>query len=99
MSYQIFYLTSRLKNDTINKSYRFVMEEKRENTMISYNKLWHMILDKKWKKTELCDRAGISSSTLAKLGKNEIVSIEVLERICDVLNCDIGDIMSFREGE
>lgn len=64
--------------------------------MISYNKLWHLMLDKNMKKTELCDKAGISSSTLAKLGKNEVVSIEVLERICDVLNCDIGDVMSFR---
>lgn len=66
--------------------------------MISYNKLWHLLLDKQWKKTELCEKAGISSSTLAKLGKNEIVSIEVLQRICDELNCDIGDVMSFREG-
>lgn len=67
--------------------------------MISYNKLWHLMLDKKLKKTELCETAGISSSTLAKLGKNEIVSLEVLERICDALNCDIGDVMSFKEGE
>lgn len=67
--------------------------------MISYNKLWHLMLDKKLKKTELCETAGISSSTLAKLGKNEIVSLEVLERICNALNCDIGDVMSFKEGE
>ena len=67
--------------------------------MISYNKLWHLLLDKELKKTHLCEIAGISSSTLAKLGKNEIVSIDVLERICDSLGCDIGDIMSFREGD
>ena len=66
--------------------------------MISYNKLWHQIIDKKFqKKTDLCAKSGISSSTLAKLSKNESVSIDVLERICDALNCDIGDIMSFRE--
>lgn len=58
-----------------------------------------MILDKNMKKTDLCEMAGISSSTLAKLGKNEIVSIDVLERICDTLGCDIGDIMSFKEGD
>ena len=46
--------------------------------MISYNKLWHLLVDMNLKKTQLCDKAGISSSTLAKLGKNEIVSIEVL---------------------
>lgn len=67
--------------------------------MISYNKLWHLLLEKNMKRTKLCETAGISSSTLAKLGKNEIVSIDVLERICDALCCDIGDIMSFREGD
>lgn len=69
----------------------------RNRSMISYNRLWHLMLDKNYKKTDLCDKAGISSSTLAKLGKNEVVSMEVLERICDFLNCDIGDVMSFRE--
>jgi len=67
--------------------------------MVNYNKLWHLLLNQNMKKTQLCDKAGISSSTLAKLGKNEVVSLEVLERICDILGCDIGDIMSFREGE
>lgn len=55
------------------------------------------MLDKNLKRTDLCEKAGISSSTLAKLGKNEIVALDVLERICDYLNCDIGDILSFRE--
>lgn len=67
--------------------------------MVSYNKLWHKLVDMGIKKTQLCETAGISSSTLAKLGKNEIVSIDVLERICDSLGCDIGDVMSFREGD
>ena len=65
--------------------------------MISYNRLWHVMLDKNLKRTDLCERAGISSSTLAKLGKNEVVALDVLERVCDYLNCDIGDVMSFRE--
>ncbi len=65
--------------------------------MISYNKLWHLMLDKNLKRTDLCEKAGLSSSTLAKLGKNEIVALDVLERICDFLNCDIGDVLSFRE--
>lgn len=67
--------------------------------MVSYSKLWHLLVDMNLKRTQLCDKAGISSSTLAKLGKNEIVSVEVLERICDSLCCDVGDIMSFREGD
>lgn len=65
--------------------------------MISYNKLWHLMLDKNLKRTDLCEKAGLSSSTLAKLGKNEIVALDVLERICDFLNCDVGDVLSFRE--
>ena len=63
--------------------------------MMNYNTLWHMLLDKKLKRTVLCEKAGISSSTLAKLGKNETVTLEVLHRICEFLGCDIGDIMSF----
>ena len=70
---------------------------RKDKKVISYNKLWHQIIYKNLKKTDLCAKSGISSSTLAKLSKNESVSIDVLERICDALNCDIGDIMSFRE--
>lgn len=67
--------------------------------MLNYSKLWHLLLDKNMKRTQLCKLAGISSSTLAKMGKNEIVSIEVLERICSALNCDIGEVVSFKEYE
>ncbi len=65
--------------------------------MVSYNRLWHKLLDLKMNKTELRAASGISTSTLAKLGKNEIVSLEVLEKICETLNCDLGDIASFVE--
>lgn len=61
---------------------------------VSYDKLWKLLIDKKMKRTELKDAAGISSSSLAKLGKDENVSMEVLKKICRALNCDIGDIMS-----
>lgn len=60
---------------------------------VSYNKLWKLLIDKNMKKTELRIAAGISSSTLAKLGKNESVTTDVLVRICKVLNCDIGEIV------
>lgn len=60
---------------------------------VSYNKLWKLLIDKGMKKTELRIAAGISSGTLAKLGKNESVTTDVLARICHALNCDIGDIM------
>ena len=61
--------------------------------MISYNKLWKLLIDKGMNKSELRMRTGISTSSLAKLGKNEPVSMAVLLKICGTLNCDIGDIM------
>ena len=60
---------------------------------ISYNKLWKLLIDKKMNKTELRDKVGMSSSTLAKLSKDQEVSMPVLERICKELKCDVGDIM------
>ncbi len=62
---------------------------------ISYNKLWKVLIDKNMKKIDLKDLAGISSSSLAKLGKNEPVTLEVLMKICEALNVDIGDIVEF----
>ena len=69
--------------------------------MISYNNLWHIMLDKNIKKGQLCGLTGISSSTMAKLSKNEIVSLDVLEKICIALDCNLGDIAEFdyKQGE
>ena len=60
---------------------------------LSYNKLWKLLIDKGMTKTEMRLKADISTTTLAKLGKNEAVSMEVLLKICKVLNCNVGDIM------
>ena len=60
-----------------------------------YNKLWKLLIDKKMKKTDLRRKAGISSSSLAKLTKDENVTTEVLAKICKELKCDIADIMEF----
>lgn len=60
---------------------------------INYNKLWKILIDKKMKKTELRDAAHISTNVLAKMGRDEPVSIDSLEKICLVLDCDIGDII------
>ena len=62
---------------------------------ISYNKLWKVLIDKNMKKIDLKDLAGISSSSLAKLGKNEPVTLEVLMKICEALDFNIGDIVEF----
>lgn len=60
---------------------------------VSYNKLWKLLIDKNMKKKELGEAAGISNSLIAKLGKNENVTVEVLVKICSALQCDINDIM------
>lgn len=60
---------------------------------ISYNKLWKLLIDRNMTKTQLRKTAGISSSSLAKLGKNENVTTSVLVKICSVLKCDVSDIM------
>ena len=64
---------------------------------VSYDKLWKLLIDKKMNRTELKDAAGISFNVLAKLGRNEFVSMESLQRICHTLSCNIGDIMDFVE--
>jgi len=62
---------------------------------ISYDKLWKLMIDNRLNKTQLKERARISTNAIAKLGKNEPVSMETLEKICSALKCDIGDIMEF----
>jgi len=64
---------------------------------VSYIKLWKLLLDKKLKRVDLKGITGISSSTLAKLGRDEYVSMESMERICRALDVDIGDVMEFIE--
>lgn len=60
---------------------------------ISYKKLWKLLIDKDMTKTQLRKKADIATSTLAKLSKDEQVSMDVLLRICKTLDCDIADIM------
>jgi DNA-binding Xre family transcriptional regulator len=62
---------------------------------ISYKKLWKLLIDRDMKKKDLQKIAGISSATITKLGKNENVNTEVLEKICRALECDISNIMEF----
>ncbi len=60
---------------------------------VSYKKLWKLLIDKDMKKKDLQAISGISWSSITKMSKNENVSMEVLMKICQALNCDIGDIM------
>ena len=62
---------------------------------VSYKKLWKMLIDKDMKKKDLQAITGISWASMAKLSKNENVSMEILIKICKVMKCDIGDIIEF----
>ncbi|MCI5820106.1 MAG: helix-turn-helix transcriptional regulator [Acidaminococcus sp.] len=64
---------------------------------ISYKKLWKLLIDKDMKKEDLRIKAGISTNTMAKLGKNENVNTDMLVKICSALDCDIADIMEITE--
>lgn len=61
--------------------------------VVSYKKLWKLLIDKDMKKKDLRALTGISTASMAKLGKNENVTTDVLVKICKSLNCDISDIM------
>ena len=62
---------------------------------ISYKKLWKLLIDRNMLKTDLRLAAGLTTNVIAKLGRNENVSTEVLGKICKTLNCDITEIMEF----
>lgn len=66
---------------------------------VSYNKLWKLLIDKGMTKTELRLATDMSTTTLARLGKNETVSMDVLLRICKALDCKFDDIVDFTTGE
>jgi len=61
----------------------------------SYDPLWKLLIDRKLKRTDLITQAGINSRTLAKMGKNETISMDALGKICQLLNCEIGDIVEY----
>ncbi|NLA85606.1 MAG: helix-turn-helix transcriptional regulator [Clostridiales bacterium] len=62
----------------------------------SYDKLWKLLIDKKMNKVALRDAIGISPTTLSKLSRDQYVSMEVLGKICEKLNCDISDIVEYK---
>jgi DNA (cytosine-5)-methyltransferase 1 len=64
---------------------------------ISYNKLWKLMIDHNMNKTELRKEAGLSTNVIAKLSKNDSVSMDTLQRICTALHCDVGDIVEITD--
>ena len=75
------------------------MEKGVSNMAVSYNGLWKILIDKSLQKKDLSEDVNISSATIAKMGKGGQVSMDVLERICTYLDCNIGDIISFEKEE
>jgi DNA-binding Xre family transcriptional regulator len=60
---------------------------------VSYKKLWKLLIDRDMKKKDLCELADISSSSITKMVHNENVNTEIVARICNALQCGVGDIM------
>ena len=66
---------------------------------VCYNKLWKLLIDKNMKKKDLRLATGMSTTALAKLGRNEHINTEILTRICEVLDCDLSDIIELVKEE
>lgn len=64
---------------------------------LSYNGLWKILIDNNMQKKDLINKVGISSTTIAKMGRGEKVSLDVIERICAFFDCNVGDVLSFEK--
>jgi len=64
---------------------------------VSYKKLWKLLIDRDMSKSDMRAATGIAASTVSRMNKNEPVSLDVLEKICKVLKCDFGDIISISD--
>ena len=60
---------------------------------VSYKRLWKLLIDKNMKKGDLCKFAGISTASVTKMGKDGYVSTEIIDKICNALDCNIEDVM------
>lgn len=69
----------------------------RGDFMVSYDKLWILLINRHMSRTELRIKAGLSTSALAQLGKNDYVSLKIIQKICNALDCDISDVVELRK--
>ncbi len=60
---------------------------------VSYKKLFKLLIDRELKKKDLCEMTGVSASTISKMAKDEMVSMETVSRICEKLNCTFDDVV------
>lgn len=79
------------------KNEETIIAEEGKCVKISYNKLWHLMLDKNMKKADLKRATGISTATIAKLDKGQNVTTDILIRICEALDCELSDIMELSQ--
>lgn len=87
-------------NNLYNRFTNLILAESEVSVMaISYKKLWKLLIDRDMKKKDLQKAAGISSASITKLGKNENVNTEIIEKICIALDCDVSDIMEMTSEE
>ncbi len=73
----------------------FIRINKRSTRMVSYKKLWKLLIDKGLNKKKLMEMTGLSSSSMSKLTKGSNVTTDMLCKICEALNCDFKDIMEY----
>lgn len=79
------------------KNEETIIDKEGKCVKISYNKLWHLMLDKNMKKADLKRATGISTATIAKLDKGQNVTTDILIRICEALDCELSDIMELSQ--
>lgn len=65
----------------------------------NFNPLWKLLIDKGMTKTELAKKSGVSSSTITRMGKNEYVALEVIDKICKYLDCEIEEVVKHVKDE
>ena len=66
---------------------------------VSYDKLFHLLIDKRISNTRLADKAGISANIITHIKKNEYISLESIEKLCQALECRVDDILEFKAAE
>lgn len=76
-----------------------IMFREVDKMAVTYKKLWKLLIDKDMKKKDLQILAGISAASITKLGKNENVNMDIIEKICIALKCDVSDILEITEDE
>ena len=76
-----------------------IMFREVDKMAVTYKKLWKLLIDKDMKKKDLQVLAGISAASITKLGKNENVNMDIIEKICIALKCDVSDILEITDDE